>query len=98
MGVAYVRFALARPGRFRLMFGPGIADRSRYPDLRAAAEAAFAHLSLTVGEGRESGPDSRLVPIRAWALVHGLAQLIMDGMLPGDDPEALARALTRRSP
>ena len=34
MGQAYVRFALARPGRFRLMFGPTIADRELYPELK----------------------------------------------------------------
>lgn len=30
---------------------------------------------------------------RTWALVHGLSQLVIDGMLPGQDPEMLARAV-----
>src|SRR5262245_24493316 len=38
-GVAYVRFALAHPQRFRLMFG-GQVSYDRYPDLRQAADAA----------------------------------------------------------
>src|SRR5919205_996887 len=51
MGLAYVRFALARPGRFRLMFGPGIADRSRFPELQAAAARAFERLAAGVRLG-----------------------------------------------
>src|SRR5262245_57949686 len=42
MGLAYVRFALAHRGLFRLMFGPGIPDRDRHPELAAAADRAFA--------------------------------------------------------
>src|ERR671929_1278117 len=61
MGLAYVRFALARPGRFRLMFGPGISDRSRFPELQAAAARAFGRLVACVEAnprpGRESDAD-----------------------------------------
>ncbi len=34
MGAAYVDFALARPGMFRLMFSPLIAKRELYPELK----------------------------------------------------------------
>jgi AcrR family transcriptional regulator len=64
---AYVRFALARPQLFRLMF----AGR-RWPQLEARFEQAFAEV------GR-SGAAA------AWALVHGLACLILDGNLERDD-------------
>lgn len=94
-GVAYVRFALARPGRFRLMFGPAIRNRSRHPELQTAAAAAFEGLSQSVPAGSGGSPP-RQAAIAAWALMHGLAQLSLDGMLPGEDPEALARAITRR--
>ena len=99
MGLAYVRFALARPGRFRLMFGPGI-DRSRFPELQAAAARAFERLVAGVEANPRPGrePDARTGAIAAWALVHGLAQLFLDGMLPGRDPEALVRAIARRTP
>ena len=103
MGLAYVRFALARPGRFRLMFGPGI-DRSRFPELQAAAARAFERLVAGVeanprpGREPDAGRNARTGAIAAWALVHGLAQLFLDGMLPGRDPEALVRAITRRAP
>lgn len=81
-GAAYVRFALARPGRFRLMFGPLLRRAGDDPGLRTAAAAAFAALEQAAG-GREAG-------LRAWATVHGLAHLLLDGALPpGTDWEAL---------
>ena len=104
MGLAYVRFALARPGRFRLMFGPGISDRGRYPELQAAAARAFERLEAGVRadpqKSREpdAGRNVRVRAVAAWALVHGLAQLFLDGMLRDEDPEALVRAITRRAP
>ena len=57
MGLAYVRFALARPGRFRLMFGPGISDRSRYPELQAAAARAFEWLEAGVRASQQPGHE-----------------------------------------
>ena len=45
---------------------------------------AFAALTRAAG-GREAG-------IRAWALVHGLAHLMLDGALPGEvDLETLLK-------
>lgn len=86
MGVAYVDFALARPARFRLMFGPLSARmRGRDAALDAAREAAFAALSGVAG--------SRSASLRAWGLVHGLAMLLLDGALAAEDPPALVRDL-----
>lgn len=82
MGPAYVRFALARPGRFRLMFGPLLARMGDTPPLKEAAGAAFAAL-----EAAAPSPEGAL---RAWAEVHGLAHLLLDGAIPGHaDPEAV---------
>lgn len=36
-----------------------------------------------------------MAALRAWATVHGLATLAIDGMLPGYDPVMLARALAK---
>jgi AcrR family transcriptional regulator len=94
MGMAYVRFALKRRGLFRLMFGPELADRSKYPELQRAAEEAFERLRAGVGPGAPGGRDPRLVAISAWALVHGLALLLLDGLLPEAEAEALTRAIT----
>lgn len=94
MGVAYVRFALARRGVFRLMFGPETAQRANYPELKSAADQAFQWLKGGVqGKGR-AARDSRLAAIAAWALVHGLAQLFLDGVLPETQAEAITAAIT----
>jgi len=92
MGVAYVRFASANPKLFRLMFGPQVADRSRSPELLAAVAKATSVFDQGMkGRGDALG-DNHVVALRAWALVHGLSMLVLDGMLPGLEPEALARA------
>jgi AcrR family transcriptional regulator len=74
MAEAYVRFALERPQRFRLMF-----DGRRYPELEVLAAAAFPEL------GAEAGTTGAA----AWALVHGLSLLLLDGHFDGN--EAFAR-------
>jgi AcrR family transcriptional regulator len=94
MGQAYVRFAVTRPGRFRLMFGTAVAERERHPDLKAAVERASVGFRGAVNSSES--PDKVLAMLRAWSMIHGLAQLVIDGMLPGYDPELLARAVTTK--
>jgi AcrR family transcriptional regulator len=102
MGLAYVRFAVARPGRFRLMFGPAVADRSAHPELQQAIErASLAFRGAAAAKAGPSDPAQQgavLTMLKAWALVHGLSQLIIDGMLPGQDPERLAQAVLQAGP
>jgi len=97
MGRAYVRFALARPGRFRLMFGSGIGERARHPDLCAAGEIASRQLLAAVKASGRAGADPQTAAIRAWSMVHGLSHLLLDGMLPGVDAETVARAVTAQA-
>jgi len=80
MGAAYLRFALARPGRFRLIFGPLLARAAAHPELQAASVAAFATLRAAA-----ASPEAAL---RAWGMVHGLAHLLIDGAIPVPDREA----------
>lgn len=96
MGLAYVRFALEQRGLFRLMFGPQLMRRSSYPALEQAASAAFARLRAGVEGQAATGRDPRQAAISAWALVHGLAHLFLDGLLPEAEAEALTRAITSR--
>lgn len=73
---AYVRFALARPRLFRLMF-----SGKSWPELEARFAQAFSEF------GRPAGAA-------AWALVHGLALLLLDGHFAGEEREAfVARVL-----
>jgi AcrR family transcriptional regulator len=81
-GRAYVRFALAHPGLFRLIFshadtagGPELGDNPASRLLKANSEA--------LGGGDEA--KARTVMVGAWAVAHGLAMLILDGHLPADD-------------
>ena len=87
MGRAYVRFALANPSLFRLMMSKNPPD----PDDEAVAEAGenpFAMMSGMLKDLLPPGAPSRLRFIRriqAWSLVHGLALLMLDGLVPPDE-------------
>ncbi len=64
IGPAYVDFALKKRGLFRLMFGPLLADREKYPALNEAVNEAFDFLqrAITGAEGKrqeESPANSR---------------------------------------
>ncbi len=102
-GVAYVVFAVKNPNLFRVMFGPQVSDMEAHPDLQAAADAAFAVVQGLVERSQEvravRDEDSRAVGISAWALVHGIAMLCVDGQLGPDSQnvdqaERLAYAAT----
>jgi AcrR family transcriptional regulator len=87
LGQAYVRFAAANPGLFRLMFG-GEIGKDAHPDLQASAQRAFTVLRDAAAGGGASAP--REAAIGAWALVHGLAHLAVDGQLADDLQEDAA--------
>lgn len=88
-GVAYVRFAIENPAHYRVMFGPELPDKSVYEDLSIAARAAYdslrSTLRLCAGAGLFADSDIELRAMRAWALVHGLALLYIDGQLGAGD-------------
>jgi len=99
-GVAYVRFAVGSPTRFRLMFSAELADRTDHPTLQAASEGAYGVLLETVARvlgPRAPAPAVEDRALSAWSVVHGLSMLILDGQVPGveRDPEA-AGAVARR--
>ena len=83
MGEAYVRFALAQPELFRLMFGAR-PRRERYPPLREAARETYAVLVAAFRAVPEIA-DPEKAAAAAWSLVHGLAQLILDGQFQKDE-------------
>jgi AcrR family transcriptional regulator len=77
MGEAYVRFGLAHPARFRLMFG-GTLQLSQHPGLREASRRAYDTLLQAV-RARQDLPAPELAAAAAWSLVHGLVNLLLDG-------------------
>lgn len=102
MGKTYVLFALNNAALFRLMFSPQL-KRDNRPGLRMAADAAFAALRR-VTERDVSGGDlraGRIAALAAWARVHGLAVLLLDGQIAlqaGEDIEALITAIIENRP
>lgn len=96
MGVAYVQFAVDRPGLFRLMFGPAVADRSKSPELLAAIARAIQLFDSGMKTRKDVAPGDPVASLRAWATMHGLATLAIDNMLPGYDAVVLARSLTKK--
>ncbi len=94
MGRAYVDFALAHRGLFRLMFSPLMRERERFPELAAVAKQAFAHLkagAAAAGARPESEIDTSA--ISAWALVHGLTHLLLDGAFPPEKAKSIQDAI-----
>lgn len=82
-GMAYVRFATAHPALFRLMFAGVVpACRNEYAASGAAAQAVL--------RSRVASEEAMLA---AWALVHGLAMLIIEQRLPPLPDELIARVL-----
>jgi AcrR family transcriptional regulator len=81
MGIAYVLFAAKYPARFRLMFGPLGLDRKRHPELARASSAAadLVKTELVRGGAGERSSDPDPTWLGAWALVHGLSVLAVDG-------------------
>ena len=86
VAVAYVRFAIDRPGLFRVMFG-GVCDAGD-ADRVAAVEAIDAYLHAAVGRVLPGG-DPEATATGAWALVHGLAFLFVDGKYDSASAEAV---------
>ena len=95
MGEAYVRFALEHPQRFRLMFG-GAVRIAAHPALREVATKVFDGLSGALADRVAPAAGARDASIAAWAMVHGLANLLLDdkisaAAMAGRDRAAFAR-------
>lgn len=84
-GRAYVAYATSSPGRFPVMFRTELLDCDD-GELLDARTAAFSELDDAVraaqDEGWASGADHDAAVLAAWASVHGLATLWVDGALP----------------
>jgi AcrR family transcriptional regulator len=80
-GLAYVRFALQHPGRFRLMFRDGLLHKD--PPLLEQANAAFQTLAQGVqralGSAASDAAARRNATLALWSLVHGYAHLAIAG-------------------
>ncbi|MBJ6988552.1 MULTISPECIES: TetR/AcrR family transcriptional regulator [unclassified Devosia] len=83
MGKTYVLFALENANLFRLMFSPQLTKIAR-PGLKMASDTAFDSLRQVIGGDDEF---DRVKALSAWAKVHGLAMLLLDGQVKVETPE-----------
>lgn len=86
MGRAYVHFALRNPWLFRLMMSPevmsGLTAEGR-PRTRGMAMLTGALSELS--GGRMSSEMQNIKRLQSWSIVHGLAMLMLDGLVPADE-------------
>lgn len=99
-GSTYVRFALEHPGHFRVMWHRTLADRSAFGPLLAASQAAYGCIREGVTRLQEAGltrpgHDVDDLTTFAWAGVHGIAGLMLEGVVAGGD-EAVRRRTAAR--
>jgi AcrR family transcriptional regulator len=92
-GLAYVEFARQNRGLFRLMFGPVLAERAKYPALQAATEGVEALLLRGVADIDQRPLDDNRAAMAAWGLVHGLSYLVVDGFIPAARAAGLAEEI-----
>ena len=98
IGVAYVEFARDNPAHFEVMFQRNLLTS---PELARAAAQCFEQLLATVsalspkGSHSASRGDRELVALGAWGMVHGLATLHVQGLLPGGEHADLGKITAR---
>ncbi|MFO7856628.1 MAG: WHG domain-containing protein [Paracoccaceae bacterium] len=101
MGSAYVRFALARPGLFSLMFGATAETDREDPALEAAGRACFSVLIDAVADAiGDDGERARRLSATLWTFVHGAAALAQAGNYEAagieTDVDAMIESATER--
>ena len=89
MGIAYVRFAVNHPSHYRVMFGGFIESCEKDDAFIEEARGAFQVLVDALIEQQRAGlvrnDDPLLMARMIWSLVHGIAMLVIDGQLRGQD-------------
>lgn len=87
MGRTYVRFALRNPALFRLMYGAASPARGVAvdPTLRPSTGLRAAVDALLGPQATEAA--KRTMALRAWALVHGVSLLLLDGHVKVPDKD-----------
>jgi AcrR family transcriptional regulator len=86
-GRAYIRFALASPALFRLVFS-NPPERNYLAGADDSVPEAFRLLRENAASVVPLGADAESLEraaLEAWARVHGLAMLMLDGQIPPDE-------------
>lgn len=95
LGRAYIGFAIEEPHLFRLTFGPICAHSGRPP----GESGPYLKLNAALEDLDRRG---LLVPVprdelcvTVWGATHGVASLIIEGLLPPDAGDALVASFSR---
>ncbi len=94
-GLSYVDFARRNPGAFRVIFREDVIDPTN-PDYLLAMDELGTVLAIG-GHGGDN--DLAVAPkaLLAWASVHGLATLCVDGSLSRDVSEGALEGLIKKT-
>jgi AcrR family transcriptional regulator len=102
MGRAYVRWAVAHPDYYQVMFG-SVLDKTDKPEMLTAGLATFGDLLDVIVRCQEAGvlgagdPSDIAGPV--WSLLHGICMLAIGGDFNHvgivEDPQALAERALR---
>jgi AcrR family transcriptional regulator len=80
--LAHLRFSIAHPALFRVMYGPDIPNKAQFPELEQAATRSYGILETCVGDylSDRGVPLTRVRPaaLAAWTACHGLATIMAD--------------------
>jgi AcrR family transcriptional regulator len=96
VGPAYVDFALQKRGLFRLMFGPILVEREKYPSLNEAVNDALGVFQRAVSGAEGKPSDESPATLAAWGLAHGLSALFIDGLVPESKARDMAEQILVR--
>lgn len=90
-GQAYVKFAQQNPETYRLMYSMKIGEFDDEEMINGHHEAYWL-LEKTVNAGLSSGAfkalDKDAIVLASWSMVHGYAQLVIDGIIELEDVPA----------
>jgi AcrR family transcriptional regulator len=92
LGRAYVDFALAHPGLYRLMFGAARPKPGQHAALEDEARRAYRSLGAVIAACCPAGTKDAAIAtatVAAWSMVHGYALLRLDGQLAALPPDQL---------
>lgn len=97
-GVAYVKFAIAHPAHYRVMFSIFRVEQGNDSSLNEVAGKAFAVMVDAISTGQAIGAiqpgNPRQLAWVTWSLVHGLALLLIDRQLPIVDEQDMLSLVT----
>jgi AcrR family transcriptional regulator len=90
-GQTYVKFAQQNPETYRIMYSRRVGDFDD-EEMENCHHEAFQLLEKTVDAGLSSGAfkalDKDAIVLASWSMVHGYAQLVIDGIIELEDMPA----------